>query len=191
MEATASRMLSVAAQQFAEKGYSGASMRGIADASGTTQAAIYHHYPNKEALYQAVLEHHFRETSAKLLSALAEVEDPVERLESMVHSMLRMLEDDERFHRLYQREMLEGDEDRLKFLATHVFDGLLGFADSLVRDMNLSMDVHQVMTSIAGLVSFHMQARKMLVFLPDSRAENQDLDVIANHIIQLLMHGLR
>ena len=30
MEATASRMLAVAAQQFAEKGYSGASMRSIA-----------------------------------------------------------------------------------------------------------------------------------------------------------------
>ena len=191
MEATASRMLSVAAQQFAEKGYSGASMRGIADASGTTQAAIYHHYPNKDALYQAVLEHHFRETTARLLSTLSELEDPVERLQRMIHGMVTMLAEDEKFHRLYQRELLEGDADRLAFLATHVFGELLDFAESLVKDMNLSMDVHQVMTSLAGLVSFHMEARKMLVFLPDSRPENQDLDTIAKHITQLMLQGLR
>ena len=51
MTSTSARMLDIAAQQFAEKGYSGASMRSIANAVGTTQATIYHHFPNKRALY--------------------------------------------------------------------------------------------------------------------------------------------
>ena len=58
MTATAQRMLESATKQFAEKGYSGVSMRSIAAATGTTQAAIYHHFPNKQALYDAVLAKH-------------------------------------------------------------------------------------------------------------------------------------
>ena len=191
MEATASRMLSVAAQQFSDKGYAGASMRAIAEATGTTQAAIYHHYPNKEALYQAVLEHHFQQTTAGLLGRLARIEDPVERLEGLVHGMVNMLAEDERFHRLYQRELLEGDEDRLRFLATHVFSALQDTAQGLVADMALAMDAHQLMMSIAGLVSFHMEARKILVYLPDARPENREPEIIARHITQLLQQGLR
>ena len=109
----------------------------------------------------------------------------------MVQGMVQLLARDAKFHRLYQRELLEGDDDRLSFLATHVFSELQGMADGLASDMGLEMDAHQVMMSLAGLVSFHMEARKMVAFLPDARPENQDIEVIAEHITQLMLHGLR
>jgi hypothetical protein len=42
----------------AERGYAGVSMRDIAAAAGLrNQASLYHHFPSKRALYEAVLAH--------------------------------------------------------------------------------------------------------------------------------------
>jgi AcrR family transcriptional regulator len=50
-------ILDAAEQRFAEKGFSGVSVREIAsDAGLKNQASLYHHFKNKQALYEAVLE---------------------------------------------------------------------------------------------------------------------------------------
>jgi AcrR family transcriptional regulator len=50
------RILSAAENVFARFGYRRASMSQIADEAGLTRQALYHHYPNKEALFRAVVE---------------------------------------------------------------------------------------------------------------------------------------
>ena len=51
-------LLDVAEQLFTELGYQAVSIRDIAQASGVTNAALYYHFPNKEALFREVLECH-------------------------------------------------------------------------------------------------------------------------------------
>jgi AcrR family transcriptional regulator len=46
-----------ATEAFAERGYTGTSMREIAMAIGMTQQGLSHHFPSKSALLEAVLEH--------------------------------------------------------------------------------------------------------------------------------------
>jgi AcrR family transcriptional regulator len=49
-------ILDVAERRFAERGFRGASMRAIAAEAGLrNQASLYHHFPGKRALYEAVL----------------------------------------------------------------------------------------------------------------------------------------
>ena len=48
-------IMSAAVKLFAQKGFSGASMNGIAALAGVTKPAIYYHFKNKEELYQAVI----------------------------------------------------------------------------------------------------------------------------------------
>src|SRR3954468_23776506 len=47
---TRETILATALQLFGEKGYDGTSLRQIADAVGTTKAAVYYHFPAKEQL---------------------------------------------------------------------------------------------------------------------------------------------
>ena len=61
MEQTQERLLNAAAELFSKQGYAGVSMRDIARAVGITQAAIYHHFPNKDALYIATVTHLFEQ----------------------------------------------------------------------------------------------------------------------------------
>ena len=46
-----------ATEAFAERGFTGTSMREIALAVGMTQQVLSHHFPSKGALIEAVLAH--------------------------------------------------------------------------------------------------------------------------------------
>jgi AcrR family transcriptional regulator len=47
-------LLAVARRRFLAEGYAAASMAGIASDAGVTKAALYYHFPGKEALFVAV-----------------------------------------------------------------------------------------------------------------------------------------
>ena len=66
--ATRDRILQAALQIFAQKGYHRALVDDIVHASGTSKGAVYHHFPNKEALFLALVD----ELSARLAESIAE-----------------------------------------------------------------------------------------------------------------------
>lgn len=55
MENPRGRILDEAAELFARDGYDGASLGSLADAVGVTKAAIYHYFPNKKEIYEAII----------------------------------------------------------------------------------------------------------------------------------------
>jgi len=65
-------ILDAAERSFAERGLAGVSMRGIAAEAGLrNQASLYHHFQDKQALYEAVLERGL----APLVALLAQAGD--------------------------------------------------------------------------------------------------------------------
>jgi len=54
--ATRDKILQAALQVFAEKGYHRALVDDIVRASHTSKGAVYHHFPNKEALFLALVD---------------------------------------------------------------------------------------------------------------------------------------
>jgi TetR/AcrR family transcriptional regulator len=60
-EATRRALLSAAIAEFAEKGLAGARIDEIARRSGVNKQLVYHHFGNKDELYQAALEQVYAE----------------------------------------------------------------------------------------------------------------------------------
>ena len=52
---TKERILQVALDLFAQKGYEGVSVSDIAGALGMTKGALYRHYENKQAIFDGIL----------------------------------------------------------------------------------------------------------------------------------------
>jgi TetR/AcrR family transcriptional regulator len=104
----ARRIETAARRLFANRGYAGTSMAGIASAAGVSKATVFHHYGNKRALYEALVGDAvtgFREQLIPLLDAEHDLQGSLreftaahaERLTRMQGTM-----------RLIAREMLSG-----------------------------------------------------------------------------------
>lgn len=63
------RIVPAAKKEFLEKGFEKASMRSIAGAVGMTSAALYRHFPDKEAMFTALVQ--------PLLTRLDEIYDSI------------------------------------------------------------------------------------------------------------------
>lgn len=71
-ESVRERMLAVARARFAEKGFSGTSVREIADGVGVTVPALYYHFGSKRGLLLALVEDHCAAVTAAVFGALDE-----------------------------------------------------------------------------------------------------------------------
>lgn len=72
------RILDDAASLFAREGYDGTSLGDVAVSVGVTKAAIYHYYPNKKEIYEAIIVRTLEGLLSFVSSAIAEAEDPEE-----------------------------------------------------------------------------------------------------------------
>ena len=69
--ATRERIVSAAAELFAERGFHATPMTAVAEASGLSQSGLLHHFPSKEGLLAEVL----RERDVRDLAMLATAHD--------------------------------------------------------------------------------------------------------------------
>lgn len=77
---TRDRILHVALELFAQQGYSGTSIRDIAERMGMTKAAVYYHFPSKESLLADVLTPAMTRVS-QVLGEAEQVSTPEQRRE--------------------------------------------------------------------------------------------------------------
>lgn len=77
-------LLETAEQLFTEHGYQAVSIRDIAQASGVTNAALYYHFPSKEALFDEVLEHHADKLAQRMEEASSQANDTSGKLKAIL-----------------------------------------------------------------------------------------------------------
>lgn len=68
-EATRRALLDSAARLFAEKGFTATSLDEVAAEARVTKGAVYHHFTNKQALFEAVADEAEAEVAAALVTA--------------------------------------------------------------------------------------------------------------------------
>ncbi len=78
-------ILETAAQLFAQQGINGTTVRDIADRVGMLSGSLYHHFPSKDAMVEAILNEYVDAILARYRAVAAEVADPRERLDRLIH----------------------------------------------------------------------------------------------------------
>jgi AcrR family transcriptional regulator len=83
-------LLQAAREEFAERGYDGTSIRQIAQRAGMSLSVLYHYYPGKTELLQAIVDEAMDAYFGACEDALAEAgDDPVRRLSALVTATIR------------------------------------------------------------------------------------------------------
>ena len=187
---TRQAILASAAALFARDGYTKVSMRDIASAVGIRAPALYNHFPDKETLYLASVAHAFQGHADVLAEALSGESPAQKRLEAYVSCLARLFTDDPDSRRLIQREILDGNEARLRAMADQVFLAPFRRAMLLSEKLAPERDAHMLTVSIAALVLHHIDIGPLRRLLPGYRPEHEDPDTIARHVCSLLLHGV-
>lgn len=88
-EITGQRIREIAREMFAREGYGEVRLEEIAARAGMTRGAVYHHYANKRALFEAVLDDLHAEVEADVLRAAEAHDDAWAQLEAGCLAFLR------------------------------------------------------------------------------------------------------
>ena len=166
-------------------------MRTLAREVGLTAASLYHHFPDKQTLYIAAISHAFSRKAEILSASLSTQKSPEQRLKDFVFAFCKLIHDDPDFHKLMQREILDGDASRLQLLADQVFVEISASLRSLSKEINPAFDPHLLAVSIIGLVAYHYQIAPLRQYQAGSKPEHNTPEVVAEHVSTLLLLGCR
>jgi len=87
-EGTIARILDAAARLFVAKSYADVTINQIAEETGLTKGAVYHHFPSKEDVYLAMMQRELEEKRALFDRALHTGTSGRDRLDALVAAFL-------------------------------------------------------------------------------------------------------
>jgi AcrR family transcriptional regulator len=88
--ATRERLVATARELFGRDGYDATSIEAVLREAGVARGSLYHHFENKTALFDAVLDQVVAEIAEQAATAARAQEDPVEGLRAGCGAWLRM-----------------------------------------------------------------------------------------------------
>ena len=108
------QILDAAAALFSRRGFAGTTTREIAAAAGTTETVLFRHFPTKQSLYAAILEHWVPVAHVDRwldeLRALADARDDEGLFRAVVTAILESYRQIPAYHRLMLFAALEDQE---------------------------------------------------------------------------------
>jgi TetR/AcrR family transcriptional regulator len=108
------QLISVAMRLFSKKGFNGTTTKEIAEAAGVNQAILFRHFPTKDELYAAILEHKSNTSRTEKwleeLKVLADRRDDEALFRAVISRTLEHGRRDRDFTRLMLFSALEGHE---------------------------------------------------------------------------------
>ena len=106
---TRQRLLDVAEQLFAERGFYGVSIAAIASEVGFTKQGLLHYFNSKEKLYGAILQRISDDFQEQQTEAEQASEEPIESLKQFYAALAEPTETNTRRMRLLMRELLDNN----------------------------------------------------------------------------------
>lgn len=81
------QLLEIACRLFAQRGFNGTSLRDIAEEAQITKAALYYHFPNKEALFNKIVLESLEALVEQVRVACEQVKTPEEKVRTFMLTM--------------------------------------------------------------------------------------------------------
>ena len=187
---TRERLLELTAALFAEQGFAAVSMRDIARAAGLTPAALYHHFTDKDALYEAVLAHVYRSRTQALHAVLdTDGQSNSAMLRAFVMAFAGIVANDKIFSRLLHRELLDGSVARMQRLSTQVFQETFASFAKVLRALAPGRDHHFTANAMITIILGHYECAVIRSSLLGYLPVHESPDFLADQVIKLVLTG--
>lgn len=154
------RLIDAAAAEFADRGYAGAGVDRIARRARLNKAMIYYHFPNKQALYRAVLQETFCTVGSRVRAIADGPLPPDRKVGEFLSAISEEASRRPHFPPIMLRELAEGGR-HLDAATLTMIGGLLQTAAAILHTGCERGDFREVplmvayFSMVAPLVIFH------------------------------------
>lgn len=186
-EATKSALIDVARKLFAEKGYAETSTEEIVQGAGVTRGALYHHFRDKEDLFEATFERVESEFTQRIIVATAGGSDQWQGLLAGVHAFLDECRDPE-----IQQIVLLDAPSVLGWQRWREIEAKYGFGlvkAALQGAMDAGLIAKQPVDPLAHMLLGALNEAGMLVARAKNDAERQEIEDTVEAILGALRTG--
>jgi TetR/AcrR family transcriptional regulator len=190
------RLMRAAAAEFAEHGYAGASIAGIARQAGVSKSTVFHHFDSKEDLYLAVIRDAAGKFGQTLESVLVDPAQPGATLAAFQQAHLQHVRKHRQVATLVLGELQSGDEQRALALVRDVlwpnFSRLVRYLDDAAAAglIRADVDPHTVALTLLSANVMFFQTETVLGRLPGFERAG-DPAAHAEAVADLIFRGLQ
>jgi TetR/AcrR family transcriptional regulator, fatty acid metabolism regulator protein len=182
-------ILRAAIDTFAERGYFNAQVADVARAAGVAAGTVYLYFKSKDDLLISIFERSMRDGLSRGREAVADLEDPPERLRRLARGHLARLGSDRNLAIVFQVELRQSTKFMERFSSTLLRDYL-----GLIREAIADGQRQGLFRSDIKPTS----AAKMLFGALDEMATNwilskrrYSLEAEANEVVDFFLNGAR
>ena len=136
-EESRAAILKAAIVEFAEHGIAGARTDAIARAARVNKALLYYYFKDKDALYEAVLDHVFRGLRERVMPVLESELGPGEKMLEYVGAYFDFIAANPQFPRVVQAEWMRSSAEgspHMKRIAREYFRPIFGKLVEVLRE---------------------------------------------------------
>jgi AcrR family transcriptional regulator len=160
---------------FAEKGFHGTTTRELAEAAGVSEALLFKHFPNKEALYSAMMFSCSQEKDCRMFERLMALEPSVSTLVLVVHMLFSHLlgrrsagDDEEAIQNRLMLQSVMGDGEFARLFLQRVASHWVGKVEECIKAAMAVGDAvnEPVLPSLRGWFAHHLAVMIMHNSLP-------------------------
>jgi AcrR family transcriptional regulator len=184
---TRERLLDAATRLFAERGYEGTSIEAVLEEAGASRGALYHHFTNKEDLFEAVLEATETDIEAAIVAEAIRAGDPVEALRAGCRAWVRKARDPgvQRIA-LIDAPAVVGWQKWREIDARHGFGLLRGTLEAIAAEGRIRKDSVDLLAHL--LLAASLEAALVIANSDGATAERQEA-VLDEVIVRLVGSG--
>src|ERR1700728_1875149 len=171
-QASRAAILKAAVAEFAEHGIAGARTDAIARAAHVNKALLYYYFKDKDALYEAVLDHVFGGLRARVMPALESDLAPRQKMLEYVGAYFDYIAANPRFPRVVQAESMRAGtaSRRMQRVAKEYFRPIFRKLSEVLRSGIAAGEFRAVnpmdfAPTLVGIIIFYFSAAPLMKML--------------------------
>lgn len=171
-EESRAAILQAAVKEFAEHGVAGARMDAIARAAHVNKALLYYYFEDKDALYEAVLDHVFSGLRARVVPVLESDLPPRQKMLEYLGTYFDYIAANPQFPRVVQAEWMRSgaDSPSMQRVAKEYFRPIYGKLVEVLREGADAGEFRVVnpmdfLPSVAAMIVFYFGAAPLMKML--------------------------
>ncbi len=186
------QIIETATQLFARQGFEGTTTREIAELARVNEAIIFRHFPSKEDLYWAVIEHQcvISKGQEQLEAQLAIGGDIRQVFVNVAEDFLRRREEDDKLPRLLFFTALENHSLSSRFFQTHIvsfYETLAVYIrEQIAKKAFRNVDPTMAARGFFGMLVYHYMVQDLF---GGKRFHKIDIHTAAESLVDLWLNG--